>query len=317
MGVKKNIAIATGVICATTLGIHIANKIITFKSTIDNNLDSSNGNYYTWRFGDIFYRKSGSGKPILLIHDLESYSSSHEWSNLISSLSETNTVYSLDLLGCGRSDKPNIEYTNFLFVQLINDFINEVIGEPVHVVASNSSTSVVIMSATFNSKSLSKVVLINPSDIKSFSKAPSKLDNAIKHLIRTPIFGTLSYNIMNRKSYIESIFVKDFYHNREKINSTDINTYHEAAHLCGCNGKYLFASIKGNYLNANIAHALSTLSTNIYIISSDSSSKYLTTAKKYQDLSNNIEVFLSKDSNKYPHMEDTDLFIAQLQSILN
>ena len=65
----------------------------------------------------------------LLIHDLTPSSSAYEWSKMIDELAESHTVYALDLLGCGRSDKPSITYANYLYVQLITDFAKQVIKE--------------------------------------------------------------------------------------------------------------------------------------------------------------------------------------------
>ena len=57
--------------------------------------------------GNIYYTKCGSGKPLLLIHDLHFASSGYEWESIREQLSRSYTVYTLDLLGCGRSEKPN------------------------------------------------------------------------------------------------------------------------------------------------------------------------------------------------------------------
>lgn len=39
----------------------------------------SGGKYYHWKYGNIYYTKSGKGKPVLLIHDLDPTASSYEW----------------------------------------------------------------------------------------------------------------------------------------------------------------------------------------------------------------------------------------------
>lgn len=52
--------------------------------------------------------KTGTGKPILLIHDTDSGASGEEWAKVAKKLAKNNTVYTIDLLGCGRSDKPSI-----------------------------------------------------------------------------------------------------------------------------------------------------------------------------------------------------------------
>ena len=82
-----------------------------------------NGKFYDWKFGRIFYRKRGYGAPVLLLHGFEPSHSSKDLESLSKYLADRHTVYSVDLLGFGFSDKPWITYTNFLYVQLIQDFI--------------------------------------------------------------------------------------------------------------------------------------------------------------------------------------------------
>ena len=52
------------------------------------------------------------GTPVLLIHDLSPLSSSYEWCRYAKKLEKQHTVYTIDLLGCGRSEKPYLTYTN-------------------------------------------------------------------------------------------------------------------------------------------------------------------------------------------------------------
>ena len=88
-------------------------------------LDTDVRNYYHWRFGDIYYTKKGKGSPILLIHDMLPGGSGYEWTRIEDELALEHTVYNLDLPGCGRSEKPGMTYTNFVYVQAICDFIKE------------------------------------------------------------------------------------------------------------------------------------------------------------------------------------------------
>ena len=55
----------------------------------------------------------------------------------IKSLAEGNRVWALSLLGFGRSEKPDVVYTQDLWAELIRDFIVEVIGEPVVLVGNS------------------------------------------------------------------------------------------------------------------------------------------------------------------------------------
>ena len=96
--------------------VHVANRVIVASSQLKEMLDFSNHNYYDWRFGKIYYTKKGTGSPLLLIHDTMPGASGYEWSRIEKQLAQEHTVYTIDLLGCGRSEKPEITYTNFALI---------------------------------------------------------------------------------------------------------------------------------------------------------------------------------------------------------
>lgn len=150
--------------------IHLVNKSIFSLSLLENILDKKQGYYYEWKFGEIFYTKQGSGQPLLLIHDLDTRSCSYEWIETVNRLAENYTVYTIDLLGCGRSDKPILTYTNYLYVQLISDFTKFIIAEKTDVIVSGFSSSFVIM-ASLNDKSLfNRIIMVNPVSPKKLDK---------------------------------------------------------------------------------------------------------------------------------------------------
>ena len=211
MNWKKKLATYASLSILATFIIHIINKLIYFMSTIDNLLGKKEGLYYEWRFGKIFYTKEGTGKPILLIHDLSACSSEYEWNRIVSDLSKTNTVYTLDLLGCGKSDKPNFTYTNFLYVQLVTDFINNVIGEKADIIVTGNSCSFVLMACHNNDEIIDKILLINPPSISSISKAPTKQTKMLKFIINIPFIGTLLFNLLHSKDSIEQTFMTEYF----------------------------------------------------------------------------------------------------------
>ena len=56
----------------------------------------------------VHYVEEGSGDPILFIHGQPT--SSYLWRNIIPHLSSQGRCVALDLIGFGKSDKPDIEY---------------------------------------------------------------------------------------------------------------------------------------------------------------------------------------------------------------
>ena len=100
---KKHIKNSALLLCIVSGLIIIINKLISVFSHMTDYLPSG-GKYYHWKYGNIYYTKSGKGKPVLLIHDLDPTASSMSGS-CNEKLAENHTVYAIDLLGCGRSEK--------------------------------------------------------------------------------------------------------------------------------------------------------------------------------------------------------------------
>ncbi len=97
------------------------------------------GSYWQWRDQPIYYLCAGKSDPthppLLLIHGFGA--STDNWRKNIAGLSQFFQVWAIDLLGFGRSGKPNWQYSGQLWQEQINDFITEVIGRSV-VLAGNS-----------------------------------------------------------------------------------------------------------------------------------------------------------------------------------
>ena len=89
-------------------GIYLTNKFCYSISLKRNLLQQSEVEYFDWRFGKIAYTQTGSGSPLLLVHNLLPGSSSYEFHKIKDQLAEQHTVYCIDLPGYGLSDKPNL-----------------------------------------------------------------------------------------------------------------------------------------------------------------------------------------------------------------
>jgi pimeloyl-ACP methyl ester carboxylesterase len=97
------------------------------------------GTYWQWRGHSIYYvtagRKHSDRPPLLLVHGFGA--STDHWRKNIAELQEDFEVWAIDLLGFGRSAKPNLEYGGKLWRDQLHDFIREIIGQPA-VLAGNS-----------------------------------------------------------------------------------------------------------------------------------------------------------------------------------
>lgn len=179
---KKKLAIGTGILTTSTIAMHLINKFIEINVSQNKSLEYIPDLYYNWKFGEISYTKQGKGSPILLVHDLTTYSSGYEWHKIVDRLSTEYTVYCIDLLGCGNSDKPHILYTNFLYAQLITDFIKNVIGDTTTVVATGESASFVLAACNNNEELFGEIFMINPMDINVLTNHQTNYPHLLQRL---------------------------------------------------------------------------------------------------------------------------------------
>lgn len=97
------------------------------------------GQYWQWRDQLIYYVRAGERHPqrppLLLVHGFGA--STDHWRKNIQGLKSDFEVWAIDLLGFGRSAKPKREYSGQLWRDQLQDFITEVIGQPV-ILAGNS-----------------------------------------------------------------------------------------------------------------------------------------------------------------------------------
>lgn len=80
-------------------------------------------NYVEVNGSKMHYVESGAGDPILFLHG--NPTSSYLWRNIIPYLSPLGRAIAPDLIGMGKSDKPDIEYRFFDHVKYVEGFIEK------------------------------------------------------------------------------------------------------------------------------------------------------------------------------------------------
>lgn len=228
--------------------IECVNRLL-FRLAAKNAETPDENHLHEWKNGKFYYDKKNSQEkegenhpPILIIHDLYPDQSSENCLELADQLSKNRTVYLMDLLGCGYSDKPAITYINYLYVLQIKEMIEQVIQKPVHLVAYGKSASIAVAAVHNQPQNMTQLTLIDP-DRKIEMEIPDRKSKLAKKLIEMPVIGTLLYHI-------------EF-----KMN--------QRAHLGGPNARYLFASILGRHTNWSTEWMLQNIKAPIHVIRTD------------------------------------------------
>lgn len=315
MSQKGKTLLALAAIAATT--IHVINRIEYSHATIKSILPSTENRYYEWRFGKIKYSKKGSGTPLLLLHDLTPGSSSYEFSKIIDSLAQKHEVYAIDFLGYGLSDKPDITFTNYLYVQMVTDFIKNIIGRKTDIIATGDAFPVAVMVCHNDNNVVKNMIAINPPSLYQLNQIPSKQTKVLKLLLEAPILGTFIYNMHTSKTAFTKLFQEEYFYNPYNVEEKDIDSYVEAAHTPDYHSKHAYASYVGRYLNASIVHALKEIDNSICLIMGECKNDNKNIADNYIYYNNAIEATYVPNSKQLPHLEKPEKILSCLDMYLS
>jgi pimeloyl-ACP methyl ester carboxylesterase len=178
-------------------------------STLPNPLGGER-RFYAWRGWQVAYVVRGHGAPLVFIHSIHAAAWSAEWRQNVPVLAEQHTCYAIDLLGFGASDRPPIHYTAPLYLDLIHDFLRDVVGEPSLLVGSSLGATYAVAIADTHPELVRAVLAVGPAGVSrlvNYGGAPGTL---VQGLFRTPVVGKVLFGALVSRASIR-FFLKDIY----------------------------------------------------------------------------------------------------------
>jgi len=156
--------------------------------------------------------------PILLIHGFGA--ALDQWRDNIPALSENHTVYAIDLLGFGNSEKPAIRYSIHLWVEQVFQFWQNFIGEPMVIVGNSIGALVSAIAASEHPEIVTEVITISLPDIAAFNDMVPKwlrpLERFVKAIVAAIFVKPLFYLV--RLPFVIRFILKSIvYCNRDRV----------------------------------------------------------------------------------------------------
>jgi pimeloyl-ACP methyl ester carboxylesterase len=146
--------------------------------------------FWTWRDQAIHYVVAGAPQadrpPLLLIHGFGA--STDHWRKTIQGLQADFQVWAIDLLGFGRSAKPDWSYSGSLWQAQLHDFITEVIGRPAVLAGNSLGGYAALCVAANHPEAAAGLVLLNsagPFSEQATGQKPPKQPTPIAKLVQT------------------------------------------------------------------------------------------------------------------------------------
>jgi len=170
-------------------------------------------NYWQWQDWRIHYVQKGEQGPcIVLLHGFGA--STDHWRKNIDELSRYYRVWAVDMLGFGRSEKPNIDYTGDLWRAQVQAFCEEIVQEPVFIAGNSLGGYASLCFAVDCPQWTRGLILLNCAG--TFTKTdPKKPEQSAwqqqwqlrrQQVMRSrPVINTMSYFLFNRMRKPENI----------------------------------------------------------------------------------------------------------------
>jgi pimeloyl-ACP methyl ester carboxylesterase len=208
-----------------------------------------------WRGHRIANYKAGSGQPVLLVHSINAAASAFEMRKPFVGLQDSFSVHAIDLLGFGRSDRPNRRYSAYDYIDQIGATL-ETLEEPAVIIASTLGAAFSVIAAERWAERVRALVLICPTGIKLLAQPPGTLQFASYGLLRGPVGAAIFNGLVTRPSV--SYFLKDqTYADPAKVDEETFNGFYLAAQQPGA--MYAPLCFVTGLLNCNISDTFGRL----------------------------------------------------------
>ena len=122
--------------------------------------------------------------------------------------------------------------------------------------------------------------------------------------------------MMNNMQHIDESFRTRYVTRPQLISSSIEDIYYEAAHKNGSNGRYLYSSLLGNYVNNSITHAVKSISTPTLIIGSVEMKRYALALDDYHKVNTNLDIVRITNGSLYPHMEIPEKITSIIENFI-
>ena len=224
--------------------------------------------FFRWKHGRVFYKTSGAenpGPPLVFIHGVGAGASSFMWRKNFDDLARDFRVYAFDLLGFGFSDKPAAaSYSADLYVDLITDFIREVSGYPVNIIASSLGAAYAIRVADEHPELINSMVLNGPAGSDALNRRPGMAGAAFYGLLQSPVLGTSFYNVMASERSIRDYARDNLFYDHHRVTDRLVANLYATSHQSGA--QHAIAAFLAGYLNTDTQSPFSRLTQPVVLV---------------------------------------------------
>lgn len=219
--------------------------------------------WWTWRGHPVAYVVRGEGAPVVLLHSIHAAAWSGEWRRTAPAIPDGFATIALDLLGFGASARPPVAYDAPLYLELIRDFLREVVRTPAVLVGSSLGGTYAIAIAHRHPELVRAVCAIGPAGVTRLIHRGGAAGALVQRVFRTPGLGATLFSLLVSRFSIRT-FLKDIYSDSRALDEETIELFHVSANQPGA--RFAPAAFVGMQLCEDIRPALPALTVPLLLV---------------------------------------------------
>lgn len=274
------------------------------------------GHRYAWHAGEVLFQRLGdSDVPLVLLHAFGPGHSAAEWRTVAEQLAHSHQVVAPDLLGWGRSDRPSLAYDGELYIRLITDFLEDIVGTRAVVIAAGLSAAYAVQIATDRPELIRALALVGPLGIGQGEDEPDLKDAVVHRLLRLPILGTAALNLYTSRSGIGHHLRREVYANEALVDDRLVDEHYRSSHLPGAH--HALAAYASGYLNHGVRDLLASIEQPVWLAwGRHATSPAVSTADLWLNRLGQADLDVFEHCGALPHAESPEELVHKFGQFL-
>ncbi len=281
---------------------------------------------WRWRDYEIFVTELGprdpdarpGALPVLLVHGIYAGASSYEFRKIAPLLARKRRVVVLDLLGCGLSEMPNVDYSAELFVEQIVDATREFFDGPMALIGSSLGAAFSIRATLRAPDRVRRLVTICPTGILGvLDREPNVAQRATGAVFRSPLAGETAFNGLASHFSLRWFLENQAYARSASVTPEIIEHFYAVTHQPGA--RYVPAHFVGGALNADVALDLPFVDVPLLVLWGADASRIspVANAAEFARLARDARVETFSEAGLLPHEERTEATAESIDAFLS
>lgn len=186
---------------------------------------------YAGRLGEVAFQELGDGPPVVLLHSFGPGYDANQWRAAAEILAAGHRVFAPDLPGWGRSEGLPDGHAPLHFVDMLDDFLTGVVGEPAVVVAAGLPAAYAVQLAVEEPDLVRALALVGPLGLGATGEDHGARHAVVGRLLGLPFLGAPVLDLLTGRAALEHHLRREVYAAPERVDAALLEHHYRASHV--------------------------------------------------------------------------------------